>query len=78
MSPEETLQRRVGIPLFVRKSVVPPMHGNPESRRELQTAGSEDGEAVLEPQRAGKAAMGYEPVEAEIDTENAEHIHSDP
>jgi hypothetical protein len=36
MCPHETLQRRVRVMLFVRKMMVPPMHRDPKSGRELQ------------------------------------------
>jgi hypothetical protein len=64
--------------LFViRMVVVATMDGYPQGRRELQREGAEQRKRVLEPKRARKAAMRYEPVEPKIDPEYAEHQHSD-
>jgi hypothetical protein len=65
------------ISLVIRKMVVPAVDCNPKRWRELQTTRSEDGERVLKPKRARKAAMRYEPMETNIDSKNAKHIYSD-
>ena len=64
------------IALLIGEAMVTAMDGHPEGRRELQAAGSEEGEAVLEPERAGEAAMGEQAVKSEIDPEDAEDIHA--
>ena len=76
MGPEEALERRMGIALLIGEAMVTAVDGHPEGRRELQAAGSEEGEAVLEPERAGEAAMGEQAVKSEIDPEDAEDIHA--
>jgi hypothetical protein len=63
--------------LFViRMVVVPTMNGYPQGRRELQREGAEQRKRVFEPKRARKAAVRYESMESKIDSENAEHQHS--
>ena len=61
--------------LVIRKAMVSAVDGNPKARRKLQTTGSEDGKAMLEPKRARETAMCYQPMKTKIDAEKAEDIY---
>ena len=54
--------------------MVQAMHCHPAGRRVLQATDAEDRQTVFEPFRAGEAAVGEQPVEAEVDAERAEDV----
>ena len=71
MRPPRTFFGCVWVTGVIAVLVMNAVDGHPEGRGELQAAGSEEGEAMLEPGRTGEAAMGEQAVKAQIDPENA-------
>ena len=73
---KKLLTGRMRIVLVIGIVVVTPVDGDPEARRELQAACAENSQRMLEPKRAREAAVREQPVEADVDSDNAERIHA--
>ena len=56
--------------------MVAAMNGDPARRRILESADGKYGESVFQPFRAGEAAVGQQPVIADIDAERSEDVDS--
>src|SRR5215471_17433761 len=72
MRPEEVIAWAVRIPLLIGGLMMPPVDRNPVWRRFHHTARSEQDQGALQPTRTGKAAVGQQAMEAEVDAESAE------
>ena len=77
MAPQEIHQRTMRVFPLIGQFVVSPVYRDPPCGRILQAADGQDNEAVLQPFRANEAAVGQQPVIAEIDAEAAEAISPD-
>jgi len=52
------------------------MHRYPASGRVLHGTDGENGERMLQPFRANQAAMGQQPVVAQVDAEGAKYVEA--
>ncbi len=73
MTPPETGERRMRVHLLVTVPVVQAVNGHPARGAVLQIEHAHGRQRVLEPFRAGKSAVGQQPVVADRDPEHTEN-----
>ena len=74
VAPERAHLRRVRIGLMIGMLMVDAMHDHPPGGRLLQVAHAQEGQRVLQPQRALVTAMGKQPMEPGADAHRAENV----